>query len=75
MRKPRYASDMTEADYEAAVAFCRGRSSVSVSLIQRHLSIGFNAAMRLVEWMEERGFCDSQDSLGRREIIEQGERG
>jgi len=73
MRKPRYADDMTEADYDAAVAFCKSRSSVSVGLIQRHLGIGFNAAMRLVEWMEERGFCDSPDSIGRREILERNE--
>lgn len=70
MRKPRYSSDMTEADYQAACDFARDLGFVSIGRIQRHLGVGFNAAARVVEWMEERGFCTRADFQGRRTLIQ-----
>jgi DNA segregation ATPase FtsK/SpoIIIE-like protein len=61
---------MTEADYQAACAFSREKGFVSTGLIQRHLGVGFNAAARVVEWMEERGFCTRADFQGRRTLIQ-----
>lgn len=67
-RKPRYASDMTEDDYRLACEFSRELGSVSTGRIQRHLGVGFNAAARIVEWMEDRGFCTGPDRKGRRKL-------
>lgn len=68
---PRYASDMNEADYTSAVEFCTNAGFVSTGKIQRHLCIGWNAAARLVEWMEERNFCSKADFQGRRTLLDQ----
>lgn len=68
MHKPRYASDMTEEDYEVACAFSRDLGFVSTGRIQGRLGVGFNTASRIVEWMEERGFCTGADAQGRRAL-------
>lgn len=74
-RKPRFAHDMTDSDYAAACVFCLAVGFVSTGRIQRHLGIGFNAAAKLVEWMEDRDFCSGPDRLGRRKIKTQAREG
>jgi len=69
----RYAKDMTLSDVANAEAFCKKVGFVSVGRIQRHLGVGFNAAIRVVEMMEERGFCGAVDRIGRRKILSQKE--
>ena len=41
----------------------------SISLVQRHLRIGYNRAARLIEQMERSGLVSAMQSNGNREIL------
>jgi S-DNA-T family DNA segregation ATPase FtsK/SpoIIIE len=41
----------------------------SISLVQRHLRIGYNRAARLLEQMENSGVVSSMQSNGNRDIL------
>ncbi len=41
----------------------------SISLVQRHLRIGYNRAARLLEQMETSGVVSSMQTNGNREIL------
>ncbi len=60
-----------EADplYDQAVAIVLQNKRASISLVQRHLRIGYNRAARLLEDMEKSGLVSSMQSNGNREII------
>jgi S-DNA-T family DNA segregation ATPase FtsK/SpoIIIE len=60
-----------EADpmYDQAVAVVLKNRRASISLVQRHLRIGYNRAARLLEQMEQSGLVSSMQSNGNREIL------
>jgi S-DNA-T family DNA segregation ATPase FtsK/SpoIIIE len=63
-----------EADplYDQAVEIVVNSRRVSISLVQRHLRIGYNRAARLVEQMEAAGVVTPMQSNGNREVIAPG---
>ncbi len=60
-----------EADplYDQAVQIVLQNRRASISLVQRHLRIGYNRAARLIEDMERAGMVSSMASNGNREIL------
>jgi S-DNA-T family DNA segregation ATPase FtsK/SpoIIIE len=60
-----------EADplYDEAVAIVLKSRRASISLVQRHLRIGYNRAARLIEQMERAGLVSSMATNGNREIL------
>jgi DNA segregation ATPase FtsK/SpoIIIE, S-DNA-T family len=60
-----------EADplYDQAVEIVLKNRRASISLVQRHLRIGYNRAARLVEQMEVAGLVTPMQSNGNREVI------
>jgi S-DNA-T family DNA segregation ATPase FtsK/SpoIIIE len=61
----------TEKDpmYDQAVEVVLKNRKASISLVQRHLKIGYNRAARLVEDMEKAGMVSAMSSNGQREIL------
>jgi S-DNA-T family DNA segregation ATPase FtsK/SpoIIIE len=55
--------------YDQAVAIVLKNRRASISLVQRHLRIGYNRAARLLEQMEQSGMVSSMQSNGNREIL------
>jgi S-DNA-T family DNA segregation ATPase FtsK/SpoIIIE len=55
--------------YDQAVQIVLQNKRASISLVQRHLRIGYNRAARLIEDMEKAGLVSSMASNGNREII------
>lgn len=60
-----------EADplYDQAVEVILKNNRASISLVQRHLKIGYNRAARLLEQMEQSGIVSSMGSNGSRDIL------
>jgi S-DNA-T family DNA segregation ATPase FtsK/SpoIIIE len=55
--------------YDQAVEVVLKNRKASISLVQRHLKIGYNRAARLVEDMEKAGLVSAMSSNGQREIL------
>jgi S-DNA-T family DNA segregation ATPase FtsK/SpoIIIE len=55
--------------YDQAVEVVIKHKRASISLVQRHLRIGYNRAARLLEQMEQSGMVSSMASNGNREIL------
>jgi S-DNA-T family DNA segregation ATPase FtsK/SpoIIIE len=55
--------------YDEAVAIILKSRRASISLVQRHLRIGYNRAARLIEQMERAGLVSSMQSNGNREVL------
>ncbi len=55
--------------YDNAVAIVLQHKKASISLVQRHLRIGYNRAARLLEQMEKSGLVSSMATNGNRELI------
>jgi S-DNA-T family DNA segregation ATPase FtsK/SpoIIIE len=55
--------------YDNAVSVVLQHRKASISLVQRHLRIGYNRAARLLEQMEKSGLVSSMSTNGNREII------
>ncbi|WP_300454260.1 DNA translocase FtsK [Accumulibacter sp.] len=60
-----------EADpvYDQAVEVVLKNRRASISLVQRHLRIGYNRSARLIEAMEKAGLVSAMDARGGREVL------
>lgn len=61
--------DESDVLYDQAVAIVLKNRRASISLVQRHLRIGYNRAARLLEQMERSGLVSPMQSNGNREIL------
>jgi S-DNA-T family DNA segregation ATPase FtsK/SpoIIIE len=55
--------------YDDAVALVARTRQASISMIQRHLRIGYNRAARIVEMMEQEGVVGPSDGVKPREVL------
>jgi S-DNA-T family DNA segregation ATPase FtsK/SpoIIIE len=55
--------------YDEAVALVTKTGQASISMIQRHLRIGYNRAARIVEMMETEGVVGPSDGVKPREVL------
>jgi S-DNA-T family DNA segregation ATPase FtsK/SpoIIIE len=55
--------------YDQAVEVVLKNRKASISLVQRHLKIGYNRAARLVEDMEKAGLVSAMSGSGQRDIL------
>ncbi|MBT7695814.1 MAG: DNA translocase FtsK [Desulfobacterales bacterium] len=83
-KKPEYDEKITETHeeektgpgsedydekYDEAVALVTKTRKASISLIQRHLRIGYNRAARIIEVMESEGIVSAADGSKPREVL------
>lgn len=55
--------------YDQAVDIVLKNKRASISLVQRHLRIGYNRSARLIEAMEKAGLVSAMDGRGGREVM------
>ncbi len=63
------AGEESDPLYDQAVEVVVKNRRASISLVQRHLRIGYNRAARLLEQMEQSGLVSAMSSNGNREIL------
>jgi S-DNA-T family DNA segregation ATPase FtsK/SpoIIIE len=63
------ALDGDKSLFDQAVAVVAREGKASTSFIQRHLTIGYNRAAKLIEQMEKEGIITPANHVGRREIL------
>ncbi|WP_305072423.1 DNA translocase FtsK [Propionivibrio sp.] len=61
--------------YDQAVEIVLKNRRASISLVQRHLRIGYNRSARLIEAMEKAGLVSAMDARGGREVLARREEG
>ena len=86
-KKPDYNSSVTQAPvqekndtdeeafdekYDDAIALVTKSGQASISMIQRHLRIGYNRAARIIEVMEKQGVVGPSDGVKPREVLVTG---
>ncbi len=59
----------SDALYDQAVEIVLKNRRASISLVQRHLRIGYNRSARLIEAMEKAGLVSAMDGRGGREVL------
>ncbi len=71
--------EVTKADsgeydehYDDAVALVTRTRQASISMVQRHLRIGYNRAARIIETMEREGIVGPSDGVKPREVLVRG---
>ncbi|MFP3981541.1 MAG: DNA translocase FtsK, partial [Desulfobacterales bacterium] len=55
--------------YDEAVALVAETGQASISMVQRHLRIGYNRAARIIETMEKEGVVGPSDGVKPREVL------
>jgi S-DNA-T family DNA segregation ATPase FtsK/SpoIIIE len=55
--------------YDQAVEIVLRTRRASISLVQRHLRIGYNRAARLIEQMERAGMVSAMQTNGNRDVL------
>jgi S-DNA-T family DNA segregation ATPase FtsK/SpoIIIE len=58
--------------YDEAVALVTETGQASISMVQRHLRIGYNRAARIIEVMEKEGVVGPSDGAKPREVLVRG---
>jgi DNA segregation ATPase FtsK/SpoIIIE, S-DNA-T family len=58
--------------YDDAVALITKTRQASISMIQRHLRIGYNRAARIIETMEQEGLVGPSDGAKPRQVLARG---
>ncbi len=58
--------------YDEAVALVTKSGQASISMVQRHLRIGYNRAARIIEVMENEGVVGPSDGVKPREVLARG---
>jgi len=58
-----------DAKYDEAVALVAKQKHASISMVQRHLRIGYNRAARIIEIMEREGVVGPADGAKPREVL------
>ena len=58
--------------YDDAVALVTRAGQASISMVQRHLRIGYNRAARIIETMEKEGVVGPSDGAKPREVLVRG---
>ena len=58
--------------YDEAVALVTRTRQASISMVQRHLRIGYNRAARIIETMEKEGVVGPADGAKPREVLVRG---
>ena len=64
--------DEYDERYDDAVALITEAGQASISMIQRHLRIGYNRAARIIEKMEKEGVVGPSDGAKPREVLVTG---
>jgi S-DNA-T family DNA segregation ATPase FtsK/SpoIIIE len=69
--KEKASSEDLEYDekYDEAIALITKTGQASISMIQRHLRIGYNRAARIIEIMEKEGVVGPSDGVKPREVL------
>lgn len=62
-------SEESDPLYDQAVEIVLKTRRPSISLVQRHLRIGYNRAARLIEQMERSGLVSAMNATGGREVL------
>ncbi|MDY6905565.1 MAG: DNA translocase FtsK 4TM domain-containing protein [Thermodesulfobacteriota bacterium] len=70
---PRQEAETGETEYDErydeAVALVAKTRQASISMVQRHLRIGYNRAARIIETMEQEGVVGPSDGVKPREVL------
>jgi len=74
LAKEKDAFDAEEYDerYDDALALITKTRQASISMIQRHLRIGYNRAARIIEMMEKEGIVGPSDGAKPRDVLVKG---